>query len=252
MQNEEIKDKVLADATAENKAAEESAAGAASEHDEEIAQVNAESDFDSLLRKKKFSLFLKRCFDITASAFGLLVLAVPFLIIAIIIKVTSKGPVFFRQVRVGKNGKEFRIFKFRTMVADAEKKGMQITVGADSRITGIGKFLRKTKVDELPQLINVFIGQMSFVGPRPEVPRYVAMYSDYQRNILRIKPGITELASIVYRDENEVLAQSEDPEKTYIEDIMPKKIGLNIEYMKNLGFWYDLKLIFMTFAAILK
>ena len=129
---------------------------------------------------------------------------------------------------------------------------MQITVGADSRITGIGKFLRKTKVDELPQLINVFIGQMSFVGPRPEVPRYVAMYSDYQRNILRIKPGITELASIVYRDENEVLAQSEDPEKTYIEDIMPKKIGLNIEYMKKLGFWYDLKLIFMTFAAILK
>ena len=252
MQNEEIKDKVLADATAENKAAEESVAVAASEHDEEIAQVNAESDFDSLLRKKKFSLFLKRCFDITASAFGLLVLAVPFLIIAIIIKVTSKGPVFFRQVRVGKNGKEFRIFKFRTMVADAEKKGMQITVGADSRITGIGKFLRKTKVDELPQLINVFIGQMSFVGPRPEVPRYVAMYSDYQRNILRIKPGITELASIVYRDENEVLAQSEDPEKTYIEDIMPKKIGLNIEYMKNLGFWYDLKLIFMTFAAILK
>ena len=122
MQNEEIKDKVLADATAENKAAEESAAVAASEHDEEIAQVNAESDFDSLLRKKKFSLFLKRCFDITASAFGLLVLAVPFLIIAIIIKVTSKGPVFFRQVRVGKNGKEFRIFKFRTMVADAEKK----------------------------------------------------------------------------------------------------------------------------------
>lgn len=252
MQNEEIKDKVLADATAENKAAEESAAVDASEHDEEIAQVNAESDFDSLLRKKKFSLFLKRCFDITASAFGLLVLAVPFLIIAIIIKVTSKGPVFFRQVRVGKNGKEFRIFKFRTMVADAEKKGMQITVGADSRITGIGKFLRKTKVDELPQLINVFIGQMSFVGPRPEVPRYVAMYSDYQRNILRIKPGITELASIVYRDENEVLAQSEDPEKTYIEDIMPKKIGLNIEYMKKLGFWYDLKLIFMTFAAILK
>lgn len=252
MQNEEIKDKVLADATAENKAAEESAAVAASEHDEEIAQVNAESDFDSLLREKKCSLFLKRCFDITASAFGLLVLAVPFLIIAIIIKVTSKGPVFFRQVRVGKNGKEFRIFKFRTMVADAEKKGMQITVGADSRITGIGKFLRKTKVDELPQLINVFIGQMSFVGPRPEVPRYVAMYSDYQRNILRIKPGITELASIVYRDENEVLAQSEDPEKTYIEDIMPKKIGLNIEYMKKLGFWYDLKLIFMTFAAILK
>ena len=209
-------------------------------------------DFDALLKKKRFSLFLKRCFDITASALGLLFLMIPFLIIAIIIKATSKGPVFFRQVRVGKDGKEFRIYKFRTMVVDAEKKGMQITVGADSRITGIGKFLRKTKVDELPQLINVLKGQMSFVGPRPEVPRYVALYDDYQRNILRIKPGITELASIVYRDENEVLAKSENPEETYINEIMPKKIALNIEYMQKLGFWYDIKLIFMTFAAILK
>ena len=209
-------------------------------------------DFDALLKKKRFSLFLKRCFDITASALGLLFLLIPFLIIAIIIKATSKGPVFFRQVRVGKDGKKFRIYKFRTMVVDAEKKGMQITVGADSRITGIGKFLRKTKVDELPQLINVLIGQMSFVGPRPEVPRYVALYDDYQRNILRIKPGITELASIVYRDENEVLAKSENPEETYINEIMPKKIALNIEYMQKLGFWYDIKLIFMTFAAILK
>ena len=209
-------------------------------------------DFDALLKKKRFSLFLKRCFDITASALGLLFLLIPFLIIAIIIKATSKGPVFFRQVRVGKDGKEFRIYKFRTMVVDAEKKGMQITVGADSRITGIGKFLRKTKVDELPQLINVLKGQMSFVGPRPEVPRYVALYDDYQRNILRIKPGITELASIVYRDENEVLAKSENPEETYINEIMPKKIALNIEYMQKLGFWYDIKLIFMTFAAILK
>ena len=209
-------------------------------------------DFDALLKKKRFSLFLKRCFDITASALGLLFLMIPFLIIAIIIKETSKGPVFFRQVRVGKDGKEFRIYKFRTMVVDAEKKGMQITVGADSRITGIGKFLRKTKVDELPQLINVLKGQMSFVGPRPEVPRYVALYDDYQRNILRIKPGITELASIVYRDENEVLAKSENPEETYINEIMPKKIALNIEYMQKLGFWYDIKLIFMTFAAILK
>lgn len=209
-------------------------------------------DFDALLKKKRFSLFLKRCFDITASALGLLFLLIPFLIIAIIIKATSKGPVFFRQVRVGKDGKEFRIYKFRTMVVDAEKKGMQITVGADSRITGIGKFLRKTKVDELPQLINVLNGQMSFVGPRPEVPRYVALYDDYQRNILRIKPGITELASIVYRDENEVLAKSENPEETYINEIMPKKIALNIEYMQKLGFWYDIKLIFMTFAAILR
>lgn len=227
--------------------------------DDDVVEEAAESgvttqevDFDALLKKKKFSLFLKRCFDITASALGLLFLALPFIVIAVIIKVTSRGPVFFRQVRVGKNGKEFRIFKFRTMVVDAEKKGMQITVGADSRITGIGKFLRKTKIDELPQLINVFIGQMSFVGPRPEVPKYVAMYSDYQRNILKIKPGITELASIVYRDENDVLAKSDDPEATYINDIMPKKIALNMEYMQKLGLFYDIKLIFMTFAAILR
>lgn len=227
--------------------------------DDEAVEEAAESgvatqevDFDALLKKKKFSLFLKRCFDITASALGLLFLALPFLVIAVIIKATSKGPVFFRQVRVGKDGKEFRIFKFRTMVVDAEKKGMQITVGADSRITGIGKFLRKTKVDELPQLINVFIGQMSFVGPRPEVPKYVNMYTDYQRNVLKIKPGITELASIVYRDENDVLAKSENPEETYINDIMPKKIALNMEYMQKLGLFYDIKLIFMTFAAILR
>lgn len=218
----------------------------------EDGEGDKQIDFDALLKKKRFSLFLKRCFDITASALGLLFLAIPFGVIAIIIKATSKGPVYFRQVRVGKDGKEFRIFKFRTMVVDAEKKGMQITVGADNRITGIGKFLRKTKVDELPQLINVLIGDMSFVGPRPEVPRYVAMYSDYQRNILKIKPGITELASIVYRDENDVLAKSEDPEATYVNEIMPKKIELNIQYMQKLGFWYDIKLIFMTFAAILR
>lgn len=250
MQNEEIKDKVTEDA-AENTTEEIVMADAAG-NAEEKAEKSAEVDFDALLRKKRFSLFLKRCFDITASALGLLFLALPFIVIAVIIKATSKGPVYFRQVRVGKDGKEFRIFKFRTMVVDAEKKGMQITVGADSRITGIGRFLRKTKIDELPQLINVLIGQMSFVGPRPEVPRYVAMYSDYQRNILKIKPGITELASIVYRDENDVLAKSEDPESTYINEIMPKKIELNMQYMQKLGFWYDIKLIFMTFAAILR
>lgn len=211
-----------------------------------------EIDFQALLKKKRFSLFLKRCFDICASLFGLLFLAIPFAIIAVIIKCTSAGPVFFRQERVGRYGKTFRIFKFRTMVADAEKKGMQITVGADSRITGIGKFLRKTKIDELPQLLNVFAGQMSFVGPRPEVPHYVEMYTDYQRNVLLVRPGITELASIIYRDENEVLAASEDPEYTYINEIMPRKIELNLQYIQKMGLFYDIKLIFKTFAAILR
>ena len=209
-------------------------------------------DFDALMKKKKAALFFKRCFDITASFFGILFLFIPFAAVAVAVKCSSRGPVFFRQVRVGKNGRKFRIYKFRTMVADAEKKGMQITVGGDSRVTGIGRVLRKTKVDELPQLFNVFAGQMSFVGPRPEVPHYVEMYSDYQKNVLRIKPGITELASIVYRDENDVLAKSEDPERTYIEEIMPEKIKLNMQYMQKMNVFYDIYLIFRTFAAVLK
>lgn len=209
-------------------------------------------DFDALMKKKKAVLFFKRCFDITASFFGILFLFIPFAAVAVAVKCSSRGPVFFRQVRVGKNGRKFRIYKFRTMVADAEKKGMQITVGGDSRVTGIGRVLRKTKVDELPQLFNVFAGQMSFVGPRPEVPHYVDMYSDYQKNVLRIKPGITELASIVYRDENDVLAKSEDPERTYIEEIMPEKIKLNMQYMQKMNVFYDIYLIFRTFAAVLK
>lgn len=209
-------------------------------------------DFAALLKKKRFSLFLKRTFDIFASFFGLLILSPILIVIALLIVLTSSGGVFFRQVRVGRKGKEFRIFKFRTMVKDAEAKGMQITVGNDSRVTTIGKFLRKCKLDELPQLINVLLGQMSFVGYRPEVPKYVAMYTDYQRNILRIRPGITDLASIEYRDENEVLEQSDNPEDTYVNDVMQKKLALNIKYMQEMGFWYDLKLIFKTFLAILK
>lgn len=221
----------------------------------EIKRVDYEYeliDFDVLMKSKKFSLFLKRGFDIFASALGLIILSPILIIVSLIIALTSKGGVFFRQTRVGKNGREFRIFKFRTMVVDAESKGMQITVGADNRITKIGKVLRKAKIDELPQLINVFIGQMSFVGYRPEVPCYVAMYTDYERNVLRIKPGITDLASITYRDENEILDNSEDPEYTYINEIMPTKLALNMEYMKKMGFWYDIGLIFKTFLAILK
>lgn len=213
---------------------------------------NAAVDFDAVMKKKRLYLFFKRAFDFFAALFGLILLFIPFAIIAVVIKCTSKGPVYFRQVRVGKNGKEFRIFKFRTMVTDAEKKGMQITVGDDCRITGIGKFLRKTKIDELPQLINVLIGDMSFVGPRPEVPKYVGMYDEYQRNVLRVRPGITELASIIYRNENDILAKSEDPERTYITEIMPEKISLNLGYIRKMNLFYDLSLIFKTFAAVLR
>lgn len=207
-------------------------------------------DFDTMMKNKKFDLFIKRAFDILVSWFGLVVLFPFFIVIAIMIKIDSKGSVFFRQERIGRGGKPFRIFKFRTMITDAEAQGLQLTVGADSRVTKVGQFLRKTKIDELPQLLNVLIGQMSFVGPRPEVRRYVELYSEYQRNILRIRPGITEEASIVYRNENEVLANSSEPEQTYINEIMPEKIALNMNYMINMSLWYDLKLIFKTIMIL--
>lgn len=213
---------------------------------------NTKIDFDILMKKKKSSLFFKRCFDIIASSIGLVALFPIFVIVSIIIFFTSPGGVFFLQRRVGKGGKEFKIIKFRTMVKNAESKGIQITVGEDIRITSIGKILRKTKIDELPQLINVIIGQMSFVGYRPEVPKYVAMYNDYQRNVFRIRPGITDLASIEYRDENEVLKNSIDPEWSYVNEIMPKKLELNMKYMQKLGVIYDISVIFKTLLAIFK
>lgn len=209
-------------------------------------------DVEKVLERKKFKLAVKRLFDIFASGLGLVVLAIPMLIISLIIKLDSEGEVLFKQERVGLNGVPFKIFKFRTMVADAPSRGREITVGADSRITKVGNILRKAKLDELPQLINVFMGDMSLVGPRPEVPRYVAMYTPEQRSVLKVRPGITDLASIEYRDESKVLAEASDPDKTYIEEIMPHKLKLNMEYIENLGLFYDIGLIFRTFFAILK
>lgn len=209
-------------------------------------------EVDELLRNRKFQLILKRLFDIIFSFLGLLFLLPVFLIIAVAIKLDSKGSVFFKQIRVGKDGKEFKIYKFRTMVEDAEKKGMRITVDGDKRITKLGYFLRKYKIDELPQLINVLLGDMSFVGPRPEVPKYVAMYDEDQRSILRIRPGITDIASIEYRDENSLLVKSNNPEETYIREIMPRKIKLNIEYLKRMSIVYDIKLIFRTILVVVK
>ena len=159
---------------------------------------------------------------------------------------------FFKQKRVGKNKEIFEIYKFRTMVTDAEKLGKQITVGNDSRITRVGKFIRKCKLDEFPQLINVLKGEMSLVGPRPEVPRYVDLYDEYQEQILLVQPGITDYASIEFRNENEILGESDNPDKTYIEDIMPTKIDLNMKYIKNISIVEDIKLIFVTLVAILK
>ncbi|WP_294155480.1 sugar transferase [uncultured Clostridium sp.] len=190
--------------------------------------------------------FIKRIFDMICSGLGLIVLS-PFLIfVAIRIKMGSDGPVFFKQIRVGKNGKEFKILKFRTMVVNAEKLGRQITVGNDNRITKIGAFLRKYKIDELPQLINVFKGDMSLVGPRPEVPRYVNMYTEEQRKVLDVKPGITDLASIRYRDENELLGKAENPDEFYINTIMPDKLALNMEYINKSNVFLDIYIILQT------
>ncbi|MCF6465102.1 hypothetical protein C3E90_04260 [Clostridium sp. Cult2] len=209
-------------------------------------------EIDEILEKRKIQLVFKRMFDILVSFIGLLILLPAFIVIAIVIKLGSKGTVFFRQIRVGKDGKEFMIFKFRTMIIDAEKKGMQLTVDGDNRITKSGHFLRKSKVDELPQLINVLIGDMSFVGPRPEVPKYVAMYDENQRCILKIRPGITDIASIEYKDEDLILAQSKNPEETYINEIMPKKIKLNVKYIENMSIAYDIRLIIETIFKVIK
>ena len=194
---------------------------------------------------------MKRLFDIVASGLGLLCLSPLLLIVAIWIKLDSPGPVFFRQVRVGRYNKDFRIFKFRSMRVGSDK-GSQITVGGhDSRITRSGYFIRKTKIDELPQLINVFIGDMSLVGPRPEVRHYVDMWTPEQLHVLDVRPGITDPASIRYRNENELLEKAEDPEKYYIEVIMQDKIKLYLEYVEKHSFLYDLKLIFQTFFVII-
>lgn len=193
---------------------------------------------------------MKRIFDLLFSFLGLIILSPFLLVIAILIVIDSKGDIFYLQQRVGKNNKDFNIFKFRTMRPNSDKQGL-LTVGAkDSRITKIGVFLRKYKIDELPQLINVLIGNMSFVGPRPEVRKYVDLYNSEQKKVLTVKPGITDYASIEYSKENELLAKSENPEKTYIEEIMPAKLELNLKYINDASLLTDIKIIFKTFAKI--
>ena len=209
-------------------------------------------DIADVLKRRRGRLALKRVMDIAISGAALCVLWPVLLLIALAIVIDDPGPVFYRQVRVGRGGKEFRIFKFRTMVVDADKKGLQITVGRDSRITRMGALLRKTKLDELAQLLNVFLGQMSFVGPRPEVPRYVAMYTPYQRQVLLVRPGITDYASIAYRNENDLLAGADDPERMYVEEIMPAKLELNMKYLRRVSPLEDIRLILATIAAVIR
>jgi lipopolysaccharide/colanic/teichoic acid biosynthesis glycosyltransferase len=198
-------------------------------------------------------MIAKRIFDLVASTLGLLVLMPIFIVIAIIIKLESAGPVFFRQERIGQYGKPFYIHKFRTMVFDAEDRGLQITVGQDSRVTRAGVFLRKYKLDELAQLIDVVVGDMSLVGPRPEVARYVDCYpKDAKDIILSVKPGITDRASIEYKDENEILGGAIDPHYTYINEVMPIKLNYYLRYVKNRSFLDDLLIIFNTVRAIIQ
>lgn len=193
----------------------------------------------------------KRFFDLFFTVPGLILLSPLFLIIAFWIKCDSHGPVFFRQERVGRHGKLFRIYKFRTMCLDAEAKGRQITVGADSRITRAGYFLRRYKLDELPQLLNVLAGEMSLVGPRPEVPKYVAMYpAGIRELVLSVPPGITDTASIAYKAENDILNQAADPEKAYIEEVMPVKLSYYQSYVAERSLWVDFLLILKTIKAI--
>ena len=193
---------------------------------------------------------MKRLFDIVASGFGLVVLSPLFLVLAIWIKCDSKGPVFYRQVRVGYKNKDFRIFKFRSMRVGADKGSLVTIGGHDPRVTRSGYYIRKFKFDELPQLINVFLGDMSLVGPRPEVRHYVDYWTPEQMHVLDVRPGITDPASIKFRNENELMEKADDPEKYYIEVIMQEKIKLYLEYVEKHSFWYDFGLILKTFKVI--
>lgn len=199
-----------------------------------------------------YSKYGKRIFDFVSALLCLVLLSPFFLLMSAIIKLTDKGPIFFRQVRVGQNFKLFKLVKFRTMIPDAEKYGPVITAENDSRITKIGKFLRKFKLDELPQLINVLKGEMSLVGPRPEVPKYVEMFKAEYEEILKIKPGITDYATIEFRDEEKTLAKYDNAEDGYIKKVLPKKIELYKKYLREQSFLTDFKLIILTLWKIIK
>lgn len=194
---------------------------------------------------------LKRLFDVLSSLTVLFLLFPVFILVSLLIVLDSKGGVFYKQIRVGQNQKHFKLFKFRTMRPNSDK--IQITVGhRDPRVTRVGYFLRKYKLDEIPQLINIIKGEMSVVGPRPEVPKYVNQYTDEQKRVLNVKPGLTDYASLQFVDESEILAQSKDPEKAYTQEILPQKLKLALKYIDERNFWVDIKLIFQTLGRIIR
>ena len=203
-------------------------------------------EYYNILSHKNGSLILKRAFDIVVSFILLILLIIPIIIIAFAVKLTSEGPVFYRQERVTTYGKIFKILKFRTMVQNADKIGTLVTTDSDSRVTNIGRFLRKYRLDELPQVFNVLSGSMSIVGTRPEVPKYVNEYKPEYYATLLIPAGITSLASIMYKDEEKLLSSSKDADYVYINEILPEKMKYNLQYTKNFGFFSDIKLMFKT------
>ncbi len=203
-----------------------------------------------ILSHKKISLFFKRFFDILFSVILIVILAIPMLVVAILVKRDSQGPVFFRQKRVTTGGKVFRIFKFRTMCVNNDNANSQVTAGTDSRITKVGHTLRKYRLDELPQLFNVLFGDMSFVGTRPEVERYVAKYTPEMYATLLMPAGITSMTSIKYRHEEEILEKASDVEKAYIEEILPEKMKFNLEYIQKFNFFYDIYIMLLTAVKI--
>lgn len=207
-----------------------------------------------IVSKKRLSLVFKRIFDIIFSVLTLIILLIPIFIISIAIKLDSKGSVFYRQERVTRYGKKFKIFKFRTMVSNADKIGTLVTVKSDSRITKVGKFLRKYRLDEFPQIFNIFLGDMSFVGTRPEVTKYVERYSDYMYATLLLPAGLTSYSSINYKDEDEIISKHLDDnisvDDIYIKYILLDKMKYNIEYIERFSFWYDIKIMFKTFLSV--
>lgn len=214
-------------------------------------RIDAVRPYYDMLAAKRRALVLKRCFDIVVSAIMLVILSPVFLILAIAIKLDSPGPVFYRQVRVTQYGKEFRIFKFRSMVSNADKIGSQVTVENDSRITRVGRLIRKCRLDEICQLIDIFRGTMTFVGTRPEVPKYVAEYTPEMMATLLLPAGVTSLASIMYKDEDALLSGATDVDKTYVEEVLPGKMHYNLKGIVQFSFWDDIKTMVMTVFAVL-
>lgn len=215
-------------------------------------QTEAVKPYYEILQKKQISLIFKRLFDIVVSIIMLLILSPVFLVLAIAIKLDSKGPVFYRQVRVTQYGKEFRIFKFRTMVTNADKIGSQVTVGGDSRITRVGKVIRECRLDEIGQLLNILGGSMTFVGTRPEVPKYVEKYTSEMWATLLLPAGVTSEASIRYKDEAALLDAAEDVDATYIQDVLPGKMKYNLRSIQEYSFFKDIETMFQTVFAVVE